>query len=94
MSTAAARESSRLERALLTGLIDYAGLFPPAGLSMAQVVANYASYQRRPDHWALGRLVVPVARLAEFEAALEALPEADRLGTRWPITAQIGRAHV
>ena len=79
-----------LTRALLTGLIDYAGLFPPAELGMAETVANYAAYQRRPDSWALARLVVPVARLGEFEAELDRLPEAERLGTRWPITALLG----
>lgn len=77
-------------RSVLDGLIDYAGLFPPAGLGMAETVRNYAGYQRRPDSWALGRLVVPVTRLAEFEDALEGLPEAERLGTRWPITALLG----
>jgi hypothetical protein len=79
-----------LTRALLTGLIDYAGLFPPAELGMAETVANYAAYQRRPDCWALARLVVPVARLGEFEAELDRLSETERLGTRWPITALLG----
>lgn len=77
-------------RAVLEGFIDYAGLFPPAGLGMGETVRNYAAYQRRPDSWALARLVVPVSRLAEFEQALDALPEVDRLGTRWPITALLG----
>jgi hypothetical protein len=81
---------SPLSRALLTELIDYAGLFPPAGLGMAEAVANYAAYQRRPDRWALGRLVVPVARLEEFEAALDRLAPPERLGTRWPLTAIVG----
>jgi hypothetical protein len=53
---------------LLAGLIDYAGLFPPASLSMAEAVANYASYLEGPDAWALGRFVVPVARLDEMAA--------------------------
>jgi hypothetical protein len=79
-------------RAVLEGLIDYAGLFPPAGLGMSDTVRNFAAYQRRPDSWALARLVVPVSRLAEFEQALDALPEVDRLGTRWPITALLGVA--
>jgi hypothetical protein len=52
-------------RALVTGLVDYAGLFPPAALPMRDVVANYASYLASPDAWMLGRLVVPVARLEE-----------------------------
>ena len=32
-------------RALLTESIDYAGLFPPAGLDMASAVENYARYR-------------------------------------------------
>jgi hypothetical protein len=77
-------------RALLEGLIDYAGLFPPAGLPMTETVINYAAYQRRPDAWALGRLVVPAGRLEEFEVALADLSDAERLGTRWPLTALVG----
>lgn len=56
-------------RALLTGLIDYAGLFPPAGLDMLSAVRHYREYLSGPDRWALGRFIVPVARLREFEAA-------------------------
>jgi hypothetical protein len=58
-------------RALLHGSIDYAGLFPPAGLDMARAVANYGSYRHGPHAWALGRFVVPAARLSELEAAAE-----------------------
>lgn len=56
-------------RTLLAESIDYAGLFPPAGLDMATAVENYARYRREPAAWALGRFVVPVSRLREFEAA-------------------------
>lgn len=56
-------------QALLSGLIDYAGLFPPAGLGMEAAVANYARYLRSPEAWMLGRFIVPVSRLAEFETA-------------------------
>jgi hypothetical protein len=56
-------------RALLARLIDYAGLFPPAALSMPQVTANYAAYRRSPDAWALGRLIVPAAKLGELSTA-------------------------
>ena len=56
-------------RTLLTESIDYAGLFPPASLDMATAVQNYARYRREPAAWALGRFVVPVSRLREFEAA-------------------------
>lgn len=56
-------------RTLLANVIDYAGLFPPAKLDMAPTVSNYAAYRAGPDAWMLGRLVVPVARFAEFEKA-------------------------
>ena len=76
-------------RALLAGAVDYAGLFPPAGLPMAEAVANYATYLGGPDRWALGRFVVPVARLGELEQAAEALaPMAP--APPWRLSALIG----
>lgn len=58
---------------LLAELVDYAGLFPPAALGMSEVVGNYARYQSSHHRWMLARLVVPQARLPEFEhAAAEA----------------------
>jgi hypothetical protein len=53
---------------LLHSLIDYAGLFPPAGLKMADAVANYRTYKNGSNAWALGRFIVPAARLEEFES--------------------------
>jgi hypothetical protein len=58
-------------RALMTGLVDYAGLFPPAGLGMLEAVRRYREYLAGPDRWALGRFVVPATRLDEFEAAFK-----------------------
>jgi hypothetical protein len=73
--------------ALLSESIDYAGLFPPAGLGMAQAVVNYDSYRAGPHDWALGRFVVPAGRLVELEqAAVGLLPEADG----WRIAALLG----
>jgi hypothetical protein len=60
-------------RALLHGLIDYAGLFPPARLDMHSAVANYARYRDGDRAWMLGRFVVPSSRLEEFEGAAAAL---------------------
>jgi len=59
---------------LLRDLIDYAGLFPPASLAMATSVANYDSYSRSEWNWILGRFIVPVARLADFEEEFARLP--------------------
>jgi hypothetical protein len=52
---------------LLRNSVDYAGLFPPAGLDMAAAVENYAHYRAGEDAWALGRFILPVGRLAEFD---------------------------
>ncbi len=41
---------------------------------MAPAVTNYAAYSRSEWSWILGRFIVPVARLGEFEEALAALP--------------------
>jgi hypothetical protein len=54
---------------LLRQSIDYAGLFPPAGLGMREAVDNFARYISDQSSWALGRFVVPADRLGEFEAA-------------------------
>ncbi len=55
--------------ALLTGLIDYAGLYPPAGLAMDAAVRNYLRYAQGPHAGSLGRFVVSVSRLPELLAA-------------------------
>jgi hypothetical protein len=62
-------------RALLTHLIDYAGLYPPAGLPLPAVVENYERYLESSEGWALNRLVLPRAKLDEV-----------RLGANWKIT--------
>jgi hypothetical protein len=53
-------------RALLTEIVDYAGLFPPSQVSMSEAVINYAMYRNSNYNWMLGRFVLPVARLDEF----------------------------
>jgi hypothetical protein len=61
-------------RALVAGLVDYAGLFPPAGLDMARAAAAYGEYLASADAWMLGRFVVPAARLDELVSAAAAHP--------------------
>lgn len=65
--TAPASRVSGVQRTLLAGAIDYAGLFPPAALSMGDAARNYLEYAAGPESWALGRFVVPVARFAELD---------------------------
>jgi hypothetical protein len=76
-------------RALLSDLIDYAGLFPPAALPMQQAVENYARYLAGPDAWALARFVLPVARFAEFELAMNSVRPIEP----WGIGALLGTSH-
>src|SRR5215218_6009996 len=76
-------------RILLAESIDYAGLFPPAGLDMNTAVRNYAEYRRASEAWALGRFMVPASRLEEFEAA--AAPHLDqRSSPPWSLSVLAG----
>src|SRR5262245_13448346 len=70
-------------RDLLLGLIDYAGLFPPAALDMPTATRKYAEYLESKYSWALGRFVVPVARLDEFEKATEGILPASGMDGDW-----------
>jgi hypothetical protein len=56
-------------RALLSNLIDYAGLYPPAGLPLEIVAERYRCFLASPDGWILNRLVLPHAKLAEAPLA-------------------------
>lgn len=76
--------------ALVTSTVDYAGLFPPAALDMPAAVEAYASYLRDPARFMLGRFVVPVARLREFDdAAAPLLPRGDG-SEPWRLSALTG----
>jgi hypothetical protein len=68
---------------LLSHAIDYAGLFPPAGLAMETALANQATYQAGTDAWALGRFITPAQRLTEFKRLV---PE----GSGWRLSALVG----
>ncbi len=62
-------------RALLMNLIDYAGLYPPAGLPLPIVEERYRGFRASPESWMLNRLVLPVAALPEAHPAPD-----------WPVT--------
>lgn len=65
-------------RSLLAGLVDYAGLFPPAALDMRKAVKKYAEHRRSTHAIMLGRFVVPTARLDEFAAERKKIRDASR----------------
>jgi hypothetical protein len=62
-------------RSFLRGIIDYAGLFPPASLGMAEAVRAYASYRSGPDRDLLGRFISPAGRLGELSLALNGVDD-------------------
>jgi hypothetical protein len=70
--------------------IDYAGLFPPAGLDMRRTVRSYADYLGHPFSWALSRLVVPVSRLVELDGEVASLQATGCPADRWLLSVLIG----
>ncbi len=59
----------RSVRSLLTELIDYAGLFPPASLDFGTALCNFERYRESEFGWMLGRFIVPAARLSELKGS-------------------------
>lgn len=55
-------------RVAFEGLIDYAGLFPPAKLEMAPALAEYEMSGNGAYAWMLGRFIVPASRIGELLA--------------------------
>ncbi len=72
---------------LISGGIDYAGLFPPASLAMTPAVRNFAEHRQGGDAWALGRFVVPTLRLSEFERATATLLPSGANDEPWTLSA-------
>ena len=58
-------------RAVFEGIVDYAGLFPPASLGMSEAVLAYSRYRSSADRSILSRFIVAASRLDEFAAGLE-----------------------
>jgi hypothetical protein len=86
--SARAASVSPVLHALLDRVVDYAGLFPPAALSMHDAVAEYAAQRKSPDAWMLGRFVVPVTRLDELTN--EAGPFSQAEQAPWCLSALVG----
>ena len=52
---------------LVSNIVDYAGLFPPAKLPLDEVIENYEQYLSGDFAWMLSRLVLPIAKTADLE---------------------------
>jgi hypothetical protein len=71
-------------KSLLDGIIDYAGLFPPAQLPMDEAFARFIEHRSSDDGWMLARFVCPAARLAELEPLV-----AGAESSRFPIVVSV-----
>jgi hypothetical protein len=76
--------------AAFQGFIDYAGLYPPAGLDLGQVVQNYAAYRAGAASWMLGRLIVPLDRLDQANDLAKAAGATP--SEPWPTSVLVGDA--
>jgi hypothetical protein len=63
--------------ALLSNLIDYAGLYPPAALSFSDTVHRYNSYLVSEHSWMLNRLVLPSTRQIDANWRVTLLVDAE-----------------
>jgi hypothetical protein len=68
-------------KALLVGLIDYAGMFPPASLAREAAMEKYLGYRDGPHGWMLRWFVVSSAELShvphDLDGALAVLSDRD-----------------
>lgn len=56
-------------KTLLSSVLDYAGLYPPASLPLREVLENYDRYLECPEAWMLNRLVLPEEKLGHLTLA-------------------------
>ena len=77
-------------RAVFEGIVDYAGLFPPASLGMAEAVEHYDRYRRSPERAMLGRFVVAASRLDELGESVSKLRLEIEPGEPWPLAVVTG----
>jgi len=56
--------------ALLGGLIDDAGVFPPASLPMSRALSEHRAHRDGRYAWLVGRFLVPASRLGELQEVL------------------------
>lgn len=71
---------------LLSAIVDYAGLFPPAQLSLAEALATYDRAWSSSHHWMLGHFVVPASRLPELIQLLSSLPSRSNFSQPWTLS--------
>jgi len=62
-------------RSMLEGVIDYAGLFPPAKLALPEAVSEYLGATHGDDKWIVDRFACPVGKLKDLAIELAEHPD-------------------
>ncbi len=62
-------------QSMLEGVIDYAGLFPPAKRPLTEAVDDYLGIVHGPDKWIVDRFACPAGKLADLAVELTEHPE-------------------
>jgi hypothetical protein len=92
MTTSTALRASA--RAAFDALIDYAGLFPPATLTLADAQRAYQAARRGSYAWMLGRFIIPAPLAIAADASIEGPfslivdPDVDSLNAAGALRAQ------
>lgn len=94
MQLAAVQAPTGSLKALMTELVDYAGLFPPAKLEMPKAVETFHRCLKSADSWALARFICPVSRLSEFSRAAESFLAEKRRSAKGDLPPQTWRLSV
>lgn len=75
-------------RRLLASVVDYAGLFPPAGHTTEAAASAYHRYRQEKHAWMLGAFVVPAAGVDDLAEAVGPLEPP----TPWPLSVIVDSA--
>lgn len=73
---------------LLSHLIDYAGLFPPASLPLPEAYKEYVKYINESDEWILSKFICPAKQLS----ALSELIKNDSENSKFFAVSVLGRS--
>jgi hypothetical protein len=68
---------------LLNGVIDYAGMFPPALLAEDAAVREYHAIKASPEAWLVRRFAVPAIALATLDSGVFPVTVIGRAGGNW-----------
>ena len=77
---------------LLSSIVDYAGLFPPAQLSLLEAMNVYDRAHSSPHCWMLDRFVLPATRLQEFVKLLPTSSKEIHSSLPWSLSVILSKS--